>query len=98
MKCQINPNLGEIQLAALTTNDIQAMINLLAAKGLSFSTIKKAYDVINSCLKLGVIKGDLQKNPCIGVKLPKKTRKKGSEIRFLSQNEVDMISNECTAT
>ena len=46
-------------------------MNTLVSQELGYSTIKKAYDAINSCFKLGIIKGDVIKNPCVGVSLPK---------------------------
>ena len=95
LRNQIYPYIGTIQVGALTSNDIQSMINKLVVAELSFSTIKKAYDALNPCFKLGIIKGEIAKNPCLGVKLPKRLERKKSDIRFFTQEEVDMICNEC---
>ena len=46
---QILPNAGDIQLAALTADNIQSMINKLKAEGLAYSTVKKAYNLCNNC-------------------------------------------------
>jgi len=91
---QVYPHIGEIQLGVLITDDIQAMLNNLVKKGLAYSTIKKAYDAVNSCLKLGIIKGDIVKNPCLGVSLPKNIKKKKNDIRFFTQDEIDLICKE----
>ena len=47
---QILPYIGNISLIKLKSDDIQNMINALKNK-YSYSTIKKAYEGINSCLK-----------------------------------------------
>jgi len=95
---QIYPHIGEIQIGSLTANDIQKMINALAEKGLAYSTIKKAYDAINPCFKLGIIKKEVQENPCLGVKLPKRLVRRKNDIRFFTQDEVERISKECLVT
>ena len=91
MNNQIFPSIGDIQLDTLNVNDIQTMLNNLVAKGFSYSTIKKAYEVVSSCMKLGVIKGDLLKNPCVGVRLPKNISKRKSEIKILNQEEFELV-------
>ena len=98
LRNQIYPYIGNIQVGALTANDIQLMINKLVAAELSYSTIKKAYDALNPCFKLGIIKGEISKNPCLGVKLPKRLERKKSDIRFFTQEEADMICKECVTT
>ena len=95
LRHQIYPYIGDIQIAALTPDDVQSMINQLVAKGLAYSTIKKAYDAINPCFKLGIIKGNVLKNPCVGVVLPKMIKRKSSDIRFFTQDEVERICQEC---
>jgi integrase len=94
---QVYPHIGEIQLGALTTDDIQAMLNNLVKEGLAYSTIKKAYDAVNSCIKLSIIKDDLIKNPCLGASLPKNIKKKKSDIRFFTQDEIDRICEEAVS-
>ncbi|MCL2189377.1 MAG: site-specific integrase [Defluviitaleaceae bacterium] len=94
---QILPYIGDIQLGGLTANDLQAMINALVTKGYAYETIKKAYNNINACLKLGLIKGDITKNPCLGVRLPKNLEKKKQGVKFFTQAEVEIICNECLA-
>jgi integrase len=100
---QIYPNIGDIQINSLTADDIQALIYKLAtepyranpAKCYSYSTIKKAYDAINACFELGVIKKNVSVNPCKGVKLPKNKERKNSEIHFFTEDEVDNLCKEC---
>ena len=48
---QVYPYIGNIPLSQLTHSDIQNMINALSNKGLSYSTIKKAFEAVNGCIK-----------------------------------------------
>jgi site-specific recombinase XerD len=87
--------IGDIQIGDLTNIDIQNLINTLVAKKYSYSTIRKAYDAINSCFKLGIIKGDIIKNPCAGVSPPSKLIVNYSkEIKFFNDEEVEAICRE----
>ena len=95
LRNQIYPYIGNIQIASLTATDVQSMINKLVEKNLSYSTIKKAYDALNPCFKLGIIKEEIAKNPCLGVKLPKRLERKKNDIRFFTQAQVEVICEEC---
>jgi len=99
LKNQIYPTLGDIQIHALTPDDIQGLIKHLLDEGYSYSTIKKTYEAFDGCFKLGVEKGDLSGNPATGVKLPTKIKiskkARSKKIRFFSDEEVKAIYNEC---
>jgi integrase len=94
----VYPYIGDIQMGSLIINDVQLMVNKLAEKKLAFDTIKKAYGYVNACSKLGIIKGDIGKNPCIGVSLPKILKRKKGDIRFFTMEEAQLICNECVRT
>ena len=99
MNNQVFPHLGDIQIAALNARDIQAMLNSLTSSDYSYSTIRKSFNAVNSCFKLAVIKGDLSRNPCLGVKLPKNILKRQNDNkRFLKQSEYEKLCNECSVT
>ena len=92
---QIYPYIGDIQIGNLKNTDVQNLINTLVAKGYSYSTIRKAYDNINSCFKLGVIKDDIIKNPCAGVSPPTKLIVNYSkEITFFDDEQIEAICKE----
>ena len=94
----VYPHIGCLQIANISSNDVQNMINKLVAKKLSYSGIKKAYDAVNKCFKLGVVKGDIIKNPCVGVVLPKNLKKSnGGGARFFTDEEMRLISKESIA-
>ena len=94
---QIYKNIGDIQIASLEPSDIQKMINKLRDDGFSYSTIKKAYEAINARFKSGIACGEVIKNPCVGVVLPKKIKKPVSEIRYFIDDEIDIICKESVA-
>lgn len=91
---QIYPYIGNLQMGNVTSNDIQRLINDLVAKKLSYSTIRKAYDALNACFKLGILKSELVKNPCAGVVLPSNSKKSMSDIRFFDDDEIKKICEE----
>ena len=88
---QVLPHIGRIQLAMIQPADIQKMVNSLKAEGLSYSTIKKAYDAVNDCFRTGVIQGSVAKNPAIGVTLPARNQFKKPEIKFFNMEEVQSL-------
>ena len=64
LKYQIFPAIGHIQINALTSNDVQKMINTIISEK-SYSTAKKAYNNLNACMELGVQRGEILKNPVL---------------------------------
>jgi site-specific recombinase XerD len=92
---QVYPYIGDIQIGTLTSGDIQSMIKKLVLKGFAYSTIKKAYMAVNACCNYGIDNEKLIKNPCRGVKLPKNLERKKSDIKFFTQEEVELIRQEC---
>lgn len=94
-KYQIFPHIGSIQMQALTADDIQKMLSEIA-KTHSYSTMKKAYNNLNSCLTLGFAKNEIIKNPMLTVSLPAKVKQETKEIRAYNRNEINAIVKECT--
>lgn len=94
-KYQIFPHIGSIQIQALTANDIQKMLSEIA-KTHSYSTMKKAYNNLSSCLTLGTAKNEILRNPILTVSLPAKTKQETKEIRAYNRNEINAIVQECT--
>jgi integrase len=90
---QIFPYIGHIQINALTSKDVQNMINAILEEK-SFSTAKKAYNNLNSCMELGVQRGEILKNPVKGVKLPSSKNKTSKDVTAYTPEEISMIVNE----
>lgn len=85
---QVIPHVGHIQLAAFQSNDVQVMLNTLKRNGLSYSTVKKAYDAVNECFRTGVIQKTVLFNPALGVAVPAKKTFEKAEIRYYNDDEV----------
>ena len=85
---QVYPYIGHIQLAVLKSSDIQRMINSLIDKGLSYSSIKKAYDAVHSCFAKGVLQKSVLFNPAVGVALPASDFRGETVLKFYEPEEV----------
>lgn len=97
LKYQIFPAIGHIQINALTSNDVQKMINTIINEK-SYSTAKKAYNNLNACMELGVQRGEILKNPVKGVKLPSSKVKERKEITAYTPEEIAAIVEEAKRT
>lgn len=82
---QVIPYFKGMQFFMLTHDDIQKFINKLDGDGYSYSQIKKAYLVLNTCFKFAVIKDQIVKNLCFEIRLPKKAEKGIKTIDVLTQ-------------
>lgn len=95
---QVIPSIGDIQLQALSSDDIQRMITSLQADGKSYSTIKKAYDCVNAVLNHAVIADDIIKNPMLLVQMPEKKIFGKHEVRAFTKEEALAIVEEASRT
>ena len=86
----IVPYIGHMNTCELTASVIQErLINALYLKGLSYSTIKKAYNALNGYLRQCEFDGSILKNPMIGVRLPFQNQFKKDEITTLTEAEME---------
>lgn len=94
-KNHISPYIGEYRLANLTASIIQnELINSLITKGYSFSTIHKAYVLLNEGLRYAYRQKIISNNPCDFVEEPsKKIFTNTKEIRFFNDNEIQSFIN-----
>ena len=90
---QIIPYIGEIPLNKLSSDDVQNMINELKSK-YSYSTVKKAYEALNACLKYAVKKKELLYNPADCVSLPKNMEQATSKIKYFNDEQIAKIIRE----
>jgi len=93
---QVYKHIGGIRIDKLTHSQIQKMVNDLSESGLSYSTVKKAYEAINGCLRYYRIKTSMSFNPCEGITLPEAKRKSNSDIKYFTDEERKLIVNEAT--
>jgi len=86
----IEPYLGGYYLTDLTTQIIQnEMINKLILKGCAYSTMHKAYVLLNESLKFAYKQRLIPTNPCELVEMPKKSKSQTKDIRFFNDDEIE---------
>ena len=93
---QIIPYFKGMQFFSVTHEDIQKFINQLNDDGRSYSIIRKAYLALNGVYKYAMMKDQLLKNPCFGVKLPKKAEKNVKSIQVLSKEQIKLYCEHAT--
>lgn len=95
MEAHIYPAIGDIQLANLTSDDIQKLVNKLYER-YSYSTISQTYHIMNDCFKLATVRREIPFNPALGVVLPKKNVEELESVKFFTEVEVEKIVVEAT--
>ena len=96
LRNQVYKHIGAVPIEKLTHSQIQKMVNSLSDSGLSYSTVKKAYEAVSACVRYYRIKTSTSFNPCEGITLPEQKRKESSDIRFFTDEERKLIVNEAT--
>lgn len=91
---QVYPHLGHIPMNEITHQDVQMMVNFLNESGLSYSSIKKAYDAVNQIFKYYRIKSSAYFNPCEGVALPETKKMQIDDIKFFNDDQRKTIQDE----
>lgn len=87
-KNQIYPLLGEKAVSDITSADIKYLINYWMNKGYAFSTVKKAYVLLNEYFRYLFKEELISKNPMANIEMTKKSN-------FLSaQNKENLPTNE----
>ena len=94
VKLYVKPAIGSIQLQAIKPKDVQTMINNLRESGKSHSTIKKAYEAVNACFKLGVIQKTVSYNPAVGVTIPSRKVLPSKKIQFYTKDEAAALTKQ----
>lgn len=90
------PALGDFKLGEVTPEDVNRMLNDIKNKGLSFSTVKKAHDCVNSVMEYAFNKRDIPVNPVALVEMPHESNFEKKEIRFFTKEEAARIIEECS--
>lgn len=94
-KHQVIPFLGDFHLSEVSTADIDSVLKTLKENGLSYSSVKKAYDCINAMFTYAVKKRDITVNPAALVEMPHKSEFEKKEIRYFTPTEAARIIEEC---
>lgn len=87
-----NSPVGRCQLGNITTLDIQKLINEKSTS-LSYSSLKKIYELLNSCFCHAVAIRDMAYNPVKAVQMPKQENlaKKTKSIQIFTNEELKRI-------
>lgn len=94
---QIKKYIGVYKLSELTAPFLQTeFINKMKEDGYSFSSIHKAYVLLNQCLKYALLNNHIPDNPCTRVKLPTKKIFTAKQIRFLNEEEIKLFIDKAT--
>ena len=90
------PYIGDLQLQAITSDDVQKMITKLTTEGKSYSSIKKAYEAVNAAFKWGLYcdPPKVKKNPVANVKLPNKKLFTQKQIPFYTEEEALKLTSK----
>lgn len=89
-----NSQVGRCQMGNITAMDIQKLINQ-KSQSLSYSSLKKIYDLLKGCFNYAVISRDMDFNPAMAVHMPKKEnlKKQTKKIQVFSRDELERIED-----
>lgn len=79
-----SPRLGHLRLSQISREQLARTVNEIDA---SDKTIKNAWGVLATMLKVAVVDGHLPRSPALGVKLPRRTAHLKVEHRYLTHAE-----------
>lgn len=78
--------LGRLPLDAITREAVAGVINNLSATKAD-KTVRNAYGILATALKVAVRDGMLPDTPCKDIRLPRRTEHEAAEMRFLTHAE-----------
>lgn len=88
------PAIGHIPINRLKYQDIQNMLNDLTNRGLSYSTVKKAYEVITGCHRYYRVISGQSFNPTEGIELPQNIKPDLAEHNYFTFEDRQELENE----
>ena len=89
LRSLVLPEFGSSNLARIEPIQVREWVSQLTAGGLSASRIRQAYQLLSASLKAAVESGYVARSPCVGVKLPKATKR---EMLFLNGVEIERLA------
>lgn len=92
---QVIPRLGTFKISEITPEDIGKMMTDIKDEGLSYSTVKKAYDCVNAVMTYAFNKRDILINPAALSVKPNENNFQKKAIRYFTKEEVAAITEEC---
>jgi len=90
---------GRCQLGNITAMDIQKLINE-KSETLSYSSLKKVYELLNSCFQYAVVSREMDFNPVRAVHMPKRENltKQTKQMQIFTQAELERIESVAAVT
>jgi len=85
LRAHLLPAFGEMRLCDVTMTGVQEWVRRLTAAGSAPATVRRTVQTLSKLLGAAVDFGQIDRNPCQGVKLPSVGR---TEARFLTPGEV----------
>lgn len=89
LEAHILPRWGEVKLADVQHEDVQAWINGLVSDGMAGGTVRKTHGALNGILKLAVKGKRLAVNPAADVELPRQDMKRR---RYLTGVQLEALA------
>ena len=84
------PEFGALPLAKIRALDVNRFVTRLSASGMSPSRVRSIYFLLQSVLRSAVDSGYIARSPCVGMKLPRTTKR---EAAFLTADEVHRLAD-----
>lgn len=94
VKKHIMPSIWFIQIKDLTDTHILEMLAEVEKTARSYSSIKKVYDAIKSCLDHAVSANVIPRNPMVTIKPPSKSKYETKHISIFTDKEIEKILYE----
>ncbi len=104
-KNQIYPLLGDKIVGDITSADIKNMMNYWMNKGYAYTTVKKAYVVLNEYFRYLFKEGFIAKNPMANIEMTKKSNYLSAQnkenlptneiITIFTAEEIELFRKEC---
>ncbi|MGD6781358.1 tyrosine-type recombinase/integrase [Sutcliffiella horikoshii] len=88
LRNHILPIIGSIQLQKVSVSDIEKLIESLYDKGLADGTVRKVYNLVNTCFKVATKKELLIKNPFDLLEKGDKPKKGKAKFDYWTTDEV----------
>jgi integrase len=92
LKNHILPHFGDRKLTAITTAEIRNWVSSLQSMQIGPVTIRQSYRLLHQILEAALVEEKITRNPAIGIRLPKSSRKK---LPALTIEQVHALADAC---